>query len=153
MVLYHGSDVVVSIPKIIKTKFTKDFGPGFYCTNSKEQAQRWALHRAGRDGKPIVNYYQYAPDQALAIQVFPQMSETWLDFIVACRKGTPHNFDIVEGPMADDQIWEYVEDFLRGDISREAFWALAKFRIPTHQISFHNPAALACLSFIGGDAV
>ena len=56
-------------------------------------------------------------------------------------------YDIVEGPMADDTIWNYVNDFLSGDISREAFWALAKFKHPTHQISFHTEVALKCLSF------
>lgn len=44
-------------------------------------------------------------------------------------------------------IWNYVNDFLSGDISREAFWALAKFKHPTHQISFHTEVALKCLSF------
>lgn len=33
-------------------------------------------------------------------------------------------------------------------ISREAFWALAKFRHPTHQVSFHTPASLACIKFL-----
>lgn len=47
----------------------------------------------------------------------------------------------------DDTIWNYVNDFLSGDISREAFWALAKFKHPTHQISFHTEVALKCLSF------
>ena len=75
------------------------------------------------------------------------MSDEWLDFIADCRAGKHHNYDIVEGPMADDTIWNYVNDFLSGDISREAFWALAKFRHPTHQISFHTAAALACLTF------
>lgn len=153
MILYHGSKMVVPAPLILQQQYTKDFGPGFYCTNSLAQAQKWALHKSAHPEQAIVNRYQYTPNQALQIQTFPQMSEEWLDFVVACRTGTPHHFDIVEGPMADDQIWEYVEDFLRGDISREAFWILAKFRIPTHQISFHSPDALACLSFLGGDAV
>ena len=71
----------------------------------------------------------------------------WLDFIAICRSGKHHDYDIVEGPMADDTIWNYVNDFLSGDISREAFWALAKFKHPTHQISFHTEVALKCLSF------
>ena len=75
------------------------------------------------------------------------MSDEWLDFIAICRSGKHHDYDIVEGPMADDTIWNYVNDFLSGDISREAFWALAKFKHPTHQISFHTEVALKCLSF------
>ena len=54
---------------------------------------------------------------------------------------------IVEGPMADDTVWNYVNDFLSGDISRTAFWELAKFKYPTHQISFHTLKALDCLKF------
>ena len=34
------------------------------------------------------------------------------DFIADCRNGSLHDYDIVEGPMADDTIWNYVNDFL-----------------------------------------
>ena len=54
---------------------------------------------------------------------------------------------IVEGPMADDEVWDYVEDFLLGRISREAFWALARFKRPTHQILFCTDRALSTLSY------
>lgn len=73
--------------------------------------------------------------------------DEWLDFIGRCRAGFVHDYDIVEGPMADDTIWNYVNDFLSGNISRQAFWELARFKRPTHQISFHTIRALACLEF------
>lgn len=75
------------------------------------------------------------------------MTEEWLDFVAACRAGTPHSYDVVEGPMADDTIFNYVQSFLDGEISRAAFWELAKFKYPTHQISFHTAKALAALKF------
>ena len=53
--------------------------------------------------------------------------------------------------MANDTVWNYVNDFMRGVISRKQFWALAEFRYPTHQISFHTLAALECLTFIGSE--
>lgn len=62
--------------------------------------------------------------------------------------GEPHDYDIVEVPMANDTIFNYVQDFTDGRISREAFWALAKFKRPTHQISFHTERALHTLSFL-----
>ena len=68
-------------------------------------------------------------------------------FIGKCRAGYIHDYDIVEGPMADDTVWNFVNDFLNGDISREVFWAYAKFKHPTHQISFHSIRALGCLRF------
>ena len=46
----------------------------------------------------------------------------WLDLIAQCRNGKTHNYDIVEGPMADDTVWNYVNDFLTGRISRKQFW-------------------------------
>ena len=44
-------------------------------------------------------------------------------------------------------IFNYVQSFLDGEISRAAFWELAKFKYPTHQISFHTARALAALKF------
>ena len=43
---------------------------------------------------------------------------------------------------------EYVEDYIAGAISREAFWELAKFKVPTHQIAFCTEKALSTLSFV-----
>ena len=75
------------------------------------------------------------------------MSDEWLDLIAQCRNGKTHNYDIVEGPMADDQIWDYVEDYIAGKISKAAFWELVKFKYPTHQIVFCTDAALKCLEY------
>ena len=76
-----------------------------------------------------------------------------MDFIASCRLGHPHENDIVEGPMANDTIFNYVQNFVDGKISWEAFWELAKFKKPTHQISFHTARALTALSFIKGSKV
>ena len=149
MILYHGSTVLVEKPEIRVEKFNKDFYFGFYCTEFKEQATRWAT----RFGDGIVNKYEYKENPNLSKLVFPEMSEEWLDFIAACRNGTPHKYDIVEGPMANDTIYNYVQGFLDGKYSREMFWNLARFKNPTHQISFHTEAALDTLQFIGGENV
>lgn len=147
MIVYHGSKQVVEKPEIVKTKYNKDFYFGFYCTLYKEQALRWAVRI---DGKGIMNEYEYTEKPELNIKKFPEMTEEWLDFIVACRNGQKHNYDIVEGPMADDQIYNYIQNYIDGVISREAFWNLAKFKKPTHQISFNTPESLKALKFIKG---
>ena len=49
------------------------------------------------------------------------MTEEWLDFIVACRLGRAHDYDIVEGPMANDTIFNYVQNFVDGKISVRRF--------------------------------
>lgn len=50
------------------------------------------------------------------------MEIVWLNFVVNCRQGIEHDYDVVEGPMADDMIWNYVDDFIRGEILKIAFW-------------------------------
>ena len=144
--LYHGSREAVELPEIRVQKFHKDFYWGFYCTEFEKQAIRWAT-RFGKSG--IVNVYSFDESAELSVKCFPEMSDEWLDFIAACRTGKPHNYDVVEGPMADDTIFNYVQSFIDGEISREAFWALAKFKHPTHQISFHTAKALSALKFEG----
>lgn len=146
MVLYHGSNVIVQNPKVLANGHYKDFGYGFYCTNIEKQAKKWALVKRK---KHIVNIYDYKENQELKICHFKEMTEDWLDFVVNCRKGIEHDYDIVEGPMADDTIWDYVEDFTRGNISRNAFWELVKFKYPTHQIVFCTQDALLTLQYEG----
>ena len=150
MELYHGSGDIVEFPEIRKTRYTKDFSWGFYCTQSYEQAHRWAERRHTHG---VVNVYIYHENPELRIKKFPKMTDEWLDFIAECRSGKIHDYDIVEGPMADDTIWNFVNDFLNGNISRSVFWEYAKFKHPTHQISFHSIKALACLEFEGSEEI
>ena len=143
-IVYHGSYVKVDNPRIITGKFTKDFGVGFYCTILKEQAEKWAL----KYSRGIINVYEYHENPKLKIKEFTMMTEEWLDFIINSRMGISHDYDIVIGAMADDQIYNYITDLVDGNITREAFWELAKFKHPTHQIAFCTTRALDCLKFI-----
>ncbi len=148
--LYHGSSEIIEYPQIRKTKYTKDFSWGFYCTKSYEQAKRWA-ERRHENG--TVNFYSYVENPKLNILKFENMSDEWLDFITECRSGKTHEHDVVEGPMADDTIWNFVNDFVSGRITRQVFWEYAKFRHPTHQISFHSLRALDCLTYLRSEAM
>ena len=143
MELYHVSTQKVENPEIRIEKYNKDFYFGFYCTITKMQVTR----RATRFGEGILNIYEFTPDDTLNILKFDEMCDEWLDFIVKCRSGEKHDYDIVEGPMADDTIYNYIQEFLDGKITRKAFWELVKFRYPTHQICFSTEKALKTLKF------
>ena len=149
MVVYHGSNVETKEPKIIFGRNTKDFGTGFYCTVIKEQAERWAKRYAS----PVVNTYSLLIDEKLDILEFKEMTDEWLDFIIDCRSGKPHSHDIVIWAMANDQIYNYIADYIDGVITREQFWVLAEFKYPTHQITFCTQQALKCITFIKSEAV
>lgn len=144
MEVYHGSNTIVEKPEVRIAGYTKDFGYGFYCTKFERQAQRWAVTKRSPH---IVCVYEYTPNPELKVKSFPVMTDEWLDFVAACRHGESHDYDIVEGPMADDEVWDYVEDFLANRITREAFWVLARFKHPTHQLLFCNDRALKTLTF------
>ena len=141
--------MAVETPKILKSKFPKDFGEGFYCTELEQQAVRWA----SRYDTSVVSEYEYTSNENLKTLVFKEMTEEWLDFIVACRSGEKHNFDIVIGAMANDQIYNYISDFIDGVLNREQFWVLAKFKHPTHQICFCSEKALETLQFINSNEI
>ena len=149
MTVYHGGYQVVDKPEIRKGRNTQDFGTGFYCTIIKEQAQRWAR----RYDTKVVSIYDVCFREGLKIKEFKEMTEEWLDFIISCRSGQDHGYDIVIGAMADDQIYNYVSDYMDGVITREQFWTLARFKYPTHQINFCSKEALKCLEYRGFEVV
>ena len=149
MTVYHGGYQPVANPEIRIGRNTKDFGPGFYCTIIKEQAQRWAK----RYDTKVVSIYEVKLSPSVKIKEFKEMTDEWLDFIVECRSGKLHEYDIVIGAMADDQIYNYVSDYVDGTITREQFWVLAKFKYPTHQINFCTEKALKCLDYRGYEEV
>ena len=131
-------------PQILVSGFYKDFGYGFYCTIIEKQAKKWAMTKRGDS---IVSIYSYHGRDDMKVLSFPVLTDEWLDFVVDCRRGIKHDYDIVEGPMADGQIWDYVEDYMEGTISREAFWVLAKFKHPTYQIVFCTQKALETITY------
>ncbi len=153
--LFHGSYLPVKEPRVIEGAYAKDFGEGFYLTLLQEQAEKWALRkfrnmrRSVPSARPIVNVYRFERGRALELcpsLLFPAMSDEWLDFIASCRAGVPHSYAYVEGPMADDKVYNFVEAFLAGSIKRDEFWRLARFSYPTHQVMLAD-AALSFLRF------
>ena len=148
--IFHGSNAEVAMPRLPQHGQYRDFGYGCYCTHDEQSSRRRALTRRGSS---VLNSYTYSEHPQLKLKIFSEMTDEWLDFVAACRLGTPHRFDVVAGPMADDQIWNYVEALLAGRISRAAFWELAKFNHPTHQLAFCTELSLQTLSFTGSVAL
>ena len=58
MKLYHGSNLTVKEPQLIKQTRGLDFGPGFYLTSRKEQAMRFSEIVVGRRKSGIVEVRQ-----------------------------------------------------------------------------------------------
>ena len=82
-IIYHGSNAVVQRPEILINGYYKVIGYGFYCTNIRKRAKRWALTKRG---KSIINNYIYKRNSSLKICSFEEMTEEWLEFVVNCRR-------------------------------------------------------------------
>lgn len=148
MRVYHSSTQIIEFPAVKIKNDTKDFSWGFYCTNDLTAVRIWSK-KIGR--KPIINVYEYKEDTNLNILCFEKMTDEWLDFIMKCRKGFVHHYDVVIGPMLDALIKNDVESFFKGDLSRVEFWESVQSKQPIKQISFHTIRALTHLKYIGSE--
>ena len=143
-IMYYGGYKEVEFPPIHLDWFTKDFSWGFYFTDVEEQAQE----RARKFITPVVNSYRLKSIEKLNVKVFEDYTDEWLEFVMHCRNGGLHDYDIVIGRMADDTIYDYIDGYNEGVMNKQKFFDLMKLKYPTHQISIHTIKALASIEFI-----
>lgn len=153
MLLYHGSNVEVQKPKIIKTEKGRDFGFAFYLTPIKAQAERMAMRkqRLSPNSKAIVSVFEWDEKMdCLKCKDYPKPNGEWLDMILNCR-GNPkyvHGYDIVEGKIADDSVGETVSYVLSGIMRKEDAIERLKFQKINSQIAFCTEKSLSGLKFV-----
>lgn len=140
-IIYHSSYTVIDKPTI--GKHLKDFGYAFYCIKDDEQAKKLASIYTS----PVVNVYELKDISDLKIKVFEEYNEEWLDFVVHCRNGGEHNYDIVEGFTTDDTILELIDQYLDGYVDKKSLLDMMKAQWSNRQISFHTERALGCIEF------
>jgi hypothetical protein len=153
MKVYHGSDILIQEVDLLKCRPNKDFGRGFYVTGSQEQATDMAVRVSKwTDKKPVVTKFEFDEfawdDDDLKTLRFDGYSEQWLDFIVLNRSGgtkQKHNFDIIEGPAADDAVVSRIADYLDGIVSKKDFLNELSYFKKTHQICFCTVKSLLLL--------
>lgn len=113
MKLYHGSNQQIENIDLSKGKKFKDFGQGFYATHLEKQALEWSKTVTNRfGGTPTVMKYEFDLDKAIAaglnVKVFEVADREWALFVMANRDRSGeeyhHDYDIVIGPVADDDM-------------------------------------------------
>ncbi len=149
-VVFHGASRSVPLPNLAPTTYRRDFGPGFYGTESKDEAHRTA-RIFGNSG--CVTAYRLASVDGLRLLVFPKITAEWLNFIRRCRDGVGHDYDLIYGPLVDDRLWSWVNNCLSGDISQSVVLEFVRFHRPTFQVSFHTRRALTHLTFLNSETV
>lgn len=161
MILYHGSNVVVEKPEIIRNEIGRDFGFAFYTTDIKEQAIRWAKRKAmiqerryKEKVEPCISCYEWKKEQSyasLCIKEFDGACMEWLDMVTKCRSEVDfhHSYDIVIGKIANDNVGETVSYVLQGIMRKEDAIKRLQFEKINNQIAFCTDTALEYLSYQG----
>ena len=137
--VYHGSYVKVDSPDLSFSRDALDFGRGFYVTPLYDQAVSWALRWKRHHRKAVVNTYcfhdELIPGMELKIRKFPVYDREWLRFVADNRDGRPvEEYDIVEGGIANDQVFNTLELYFSHLISEEQALDRLKSEKPNHQI-------------------
>jgi hypothetical protein len=136
MKVYHGSYMKITTVDLSRSEGHRDFGRGFYVTKFRMQAEEWAEKIAVKYGQsPCItefNFFESAfTSWKYKVLRFAAYSDEWLDFIVKNRNpeftGPMHDYDMVEGPVADDRVQRNIDAFLNGRLSREKFLAMLRF--------------------------
>jgi hypothetical protein len=135
-----------------------DFGTGFYTTTDKDQAVKFTNKFVKLGKSRIVNIYEYddaGAEGSLSILKFAKADAEWLRYVVANRSGAGggDDFDVVIGPVADDRVYEVIENFELGDYSEdEAIRRFLTFRL-TDQVVFKTEKSLRYLMYLGHELI
>ena len=154
MILYHGSDIEVKNPKIIKTEKGRDFGCAFYLTPIKEQAERMARRKQkmNNSSSAIVSVFEWNEKETkhLKYKTFKNPDLEWLDMIIECRTNPSfkHGYDIVEGKIADDSVGETILFVIDGIIKKEDALERLRFQKINSQVAFCSEESLKLIKFI-----
>ena len=175
LTVYHGSNIVVGKPDLRPVNRPFDFGAGFYVTSIQERAEEWAQKKALREnGSPVVSVYSadlsYLKKKHRT-KKFEGTSNNWLSFVLRHRKastyiiqtvlidglpkrrliakpGVHHDYDIVIGEVANDDVFDSIEFYESGIISIDELRQRLKTKKKNDQLCFCTRGPLELLKFI-----
>ena len=153
MRLYHGSDVEVRSIDLSQSLMYKDFGPGFYVSADLKQAEAFARYKADRPKSvthvPVVSTFELdetcLKDDSLRIKKFEGYSEEWIDFINEYRGSKDTEFDLVIGPIANDDVRTSFAQYQMGEMTKAELLEALKYKRVTYQYCFKTEAAVSKL--------
>lgn len=156
MILFHGSNLAVSEPRLVAQNRFLDFGYGFYTTTNRSQAVSFAdkVTKRRREGSPTVSIYALDEEKAFAacsVLRFDAPDEAWLDFVSDNRAGkyTGQSYDFIYGPVANDDVYTTFTLYAAGILSKEQTIEALKIKNLYNQLVLTSEKALSFLRFTG----
>jgi hypothetical protein len=170
--LYHGTTHDFNTIDVNRGKPYKDFGQGFYATQSRESAINMSLRnrtidlrrlqRRGMTQNVVSFLYTFELNESeltsLKVKRFGNADKEWVLFITDNRTHNPHrhDYDVVIGPTANDQTNPTIQTYLNGgygDVGSERAMAilielLEPYKLP-YQYYFGTQKAAGLLDLKG----
>lgn len=136
LIIYHGSQQIVEVPKFGIGKKYNDYGQGFYCSENIELAKEWAcpvkndgysnkylLHLDGMNVMHLTKG-EFNILNWLAIllahrkfDITSPVSSNAREFILSRFLPDTTGIDVMIGYRADDSYFSFAEDFINNTIS------------------------------------
>jgi len=153
MKLYHGSNIEVLSPEIIRPNRRLDFGPGFYLTSCYEQAEKWAYLTTKRKekGSPSITVFDFNEEKTedLILLKFANAEKKWLQYVSNNRnsEGYSDSVDLVIGPVANDRTMFVLQMYFSGIYDEDETIKRLLTQNLHNQYSFKTERALRHLDF------
>ena len=128
MILFHGTNIDIETIDLSRSLNHKDFGKGFYLTDSRETAIRVATKKArlfgGKATLILYDFDEAALHSDLKVKVFPEKATVeWFLFVDANRdrenQQPIHDYDIIVGPIADDGVVVQITNYRQNIFTAE----------------------------------
>ncbi len=153
LTLYHGAVADFDKIELTESKNYRDFGKGFYTTVLEKQATEWAYRKSLREKKRkyFVYRYLFTSDGSISVNHYDSLNKEWFECIKQniCQGGLQRDFDVVIGPVADDDTMETVQLYIGGILTADEAVERLRYNNVNNQVSFHTEKALKVLKFVG----
>lgn len=150
--VYHGSYAEIKNPDLNRSRTDIDFGRGFYLTEDKKMAEKWAVGKA----VSIVNSYELNLHDLKVVRL--GLTKQWLDF-VAYNRGygdkmfDTEEIDVIIGPTADDKMFNTLSAYFAGFLSAEQTIRYLNIAGYSNQIVLKTNKAIQNLSFVNSKEI
>ena len=160
MISYHGSNVTVDHPKLVRQNRYLDFDYGFYTTTNREQAVNFAQKVTERRKNGLATLNMYSVDEAVAFKEcsllrFNSPDQAWLEYVSANRQGTYNgkHQDMIYGAVANDNVYRTITLYMTGILDKKQALEALKIKKLFNQLVFATEMSLRYLHFEGSELV
>lgn len=172
MMIYHGSQNIISNPEYGKGKLHNDYGQGFYCTENVEIGKEWGCSDTNNG---ILNIYELDMTNLKVLnlndpkynilhwitlliknrhfRLTNQIAKLSKDYLLNHYLIDTSSYDVIIGYRADDSYFSFAEDFLNNTIPISKLKEAMRLGNLGEQIVLISPKAFRQLSFIGYEEV